>query len=248
MEKRPIIGVTPGFMREANRLFAVRGYVEGVNEAGGLAFILPLILDDDMACRIIESVDGILFAGGPDIDARYFGEENLKYGGEISPERDRAELLLAGKAIAAEVPILGICRGVQLINTALGGTLYQDIDADRGSGKPLKHRQEAPGWFPVHDVRIEEGSRLFDIYHTNLLGVNSFHHQAVKDVGRGLAVAAASSDGITEAVERSGNQFILGVQWHPELMWRETPVHLKLFEAFVNAAGEYGFKRKDAEA
>ena len=237
MGKRPIIGITPGFLRDKNKLSLGRGYADGVNKAGGLAVILPLVMEDDMLDRIMETVDGILFSGGPDIDARYFKEENLKYGGEISPERDSFELLLAKKAIEQGKAILGICRGMQLLNVALGGTLHQDIYIGHSLGEILKHWQEAPEWYPVHDVRISEGSRLHDIYSSGTLGVNSFHHQAVNEPGSGLSIVARSSDGIIEAVEGSDDHFITAVQWHPELMWQEDPLHLRLFEAFVAAAG-----------
>lgn len=238
MGKRPIIGITPGFMRDKNKLSLGQGYIEGVNKAGGLAVILPLVLENDMADRILETVDGILFSGGPDIDARYFGEENLKYGGEISPERDILELLLAKRAIEHGKPVLGICRGMQLLNVAMGGTLHQDIYIGRSQGDLLKHWQEAPEWYPVHDVQVEQQSRLYSIYNTKSIGVNSYHHQAVKMPGTGLAIAASSSDGIIEALENNtSDNFITAVQWHPELMWQENPVHLKLFEAFVAATG-----------
>lgn len=237
MGKRPIIGITPGFMRDKNKLCLGQGYVEGINKAGGLAVILPLVLEGDMADRILETVDGILFSGGADIDARYFGEENLKCGGEISPQRDSFELLLAKRAMDQRKAVFGICRGMQLLNVALGGTLYQDIHTGRSDGEMLKHWQEAPEGYPVHDVQVSAGSRLYHIFSTTTLGVNSYHHQAVKETGRGLSIAAKSSDGIIEAVEGSDDHFIAAVQWHPELMWQESPIHLRLFEAFVVEAG-----------
>jgi putative glutamine amidotransferase len=234
--KRPVIGITPGYMRENNKLSLGPGYANGVIKAGGLAVILPLCAEDSIVESILETVDGILFSGGADIDARYFGEENMKYGGKISPERDSFELLLARKAIARKMPVLGICRGLQLLNIVLGGTLHQDIYANRGQGEILKHWQDAPDWYPVHDIRIKAGSRLHSIYGTEGLSVNSFHHQAIKDAGSGLSIIASSSDGIVEAVEGTDSNFIVAVQWHPEDMWQENPVHLKIFEAFIEAA------------
>ena len=160
----------------------------------------------------------------------------MRYGGKISPERDSFELLLARRAIERKMPVLGICRGLQLINVVLGGTLLQDIYTDCAQGAILKHWQEAPDWYPVHDVRIKAGSRLHGIYGTETLDVNSFHHQAVKDAGNGLSVVAGSSDGITEAIEGTGSNFIVAVQWHPEDMWPENPVHLRIFEALIEEA------------
>ena len=238
MGKRPIIGITPGYMKQKDKLCLAQGYADGVSKAGGLAVILPLHLEGDMADRIMEMADGFLFSGGPDIDARNFGEENLKCGGEISPQRDRLELLLAKKAIEQNKAVFGISRGLQLLNVAFGGTLHQDIYMGRKPEESLKHWQEAPDWYPVHDVCITAGSRLFDIYGTSKLGVNSFHHQAVKEPGSGLSIAAVSSDGIIEALEGQGGHFIMAVQWHPELMWQENPLQHKLFKAFVEAAGE----------
>jgi putative glutamine amidotransferase len=239
MRKRPVIGLTPGYMPDNNKLSLGQGYVNGVIKAGGLAVILPLCAEDSIIESILETVDGILFSGGADIDARHFGEENMKYGGKISPERDRFELLLVKKAIARKMPILGICRGLQLINIALGGTLHQDIHTGPAHGDTLKHWQEAPDWYPVHDIRIKAGSRLYEIYATETLGVNSFHHQAVKDAGNGLSIVAGSSDGITEAIEGTGSNFIVAVQWHPEDMWQENPAHLRIFEAFIEAAATF---------
>jgi putative glutamine amidotransferase len=236
MRKRPVIGITPGYMRDINKLSLGQGYSNGVIKAGGLAVILPLYAEDSIIESIMDTADGILFSGGADIDARYFGEENMKCGGKISPERDSFELLLVKKAIDRKMPVLGICRGLQLINTALGGTLHQDIHTGPALGDTLKHWQEAPDWYPVHDIRIKAGSRLQSIYGTETLGVNSFHHQAVKEAGNGLSIVAGSSDGITEAIEGTGSNFIVAVQWHPEDMWQENPVHLRIFEAFIEEA------------
>ncbi|MEN6316734.1 MAG: gamma-glutamyl-gamma-aminobutyrate hydrolase family protein [Clostridiaceae bacterium] len=237
MGKRPIIGITPGFMRDKNKSCLGQGYIEGINRAGGLAVILTMTEDRDMIEQVLDTADGILFSGGPDMDARYFGEENLKCGGEISPQRDGFETLLAKRAIEREKPLLGICRGMQLLNVAMGGTLHQDIHIGHKPEDMLKHWQEAPEWYPIHDIQISPDSKLCSIYGSVTLGVNSFHHQAVKLEGNSLSVSAASSDGIIEAIEGHGPHFIIAVQWHPELMWQENPLHLRLFEAFVAAAG-----------
>lgn len=236
MGSRPVIGITPGLLRDRNKLALGKGYADGVLRAGGLAVVLPLCSEAEIAGELLDAVDGVLFSGGADVDARHFGEENRKCGGEIAPERDGFELLLAGMAIARKMPVLGICRGLQLLNIALGGTIYQDIAVCRPQEILLKHWQEAPDWYPVHDVRITAGSRIHGIYGTSRLGVNSYHHQAIKEPGKGLAVTAVTSDGTIEAIEGMGDSYLTAVQWHPELMWQEDPIHLKLFESFVAAS------------
>ena len=235
MGSRPLIGVTPGYAADKDRLYTDRGYIEGVNNAGGLAVLLPLDPGPGMLEEWTDRFDGFLLSGGADIDARYYGEENLKSNGAISPYRDRLEIGLAKAVVEAGKPLLAICRGVQVLNAALGGTLYQDIHSQIRDRELLKHWQEAPGWYPVHDVGLARDTKLWDCFRRDSLGVNSYHHQAVKDVGKGLKVAARAGDGIIEALEHESLRFGVGVQWHPEVMWREDREFLKLFEAFVEA-------------
>jgi len=248
MGKRPVIGIMPGYDKDKRRLYTPEDYADGITYAGGLPFILSLELEPGMAEQIIDTCDGFLFTGGPDIDARAYGEENLKCQGGISPQRDKLELMLARMAINGKKPVLGICRGIQLLNTVMGGTLYQDIySGHEGTAPMLKHWQDAPGWYAVHDVTISPGSLLHKIYGTDRLPVNSYHHQAIKEPAAGLAVTASSSDGVAEAVECVKGQYIIGVQWHPEAMWRNCPIHLRLFESLVKAAEEYSGRRRDVQ-
>ena len=238
MGAKPLIGITPGYAGDRDRIYTAQGYVEGVNNAGGLAVLLPLKIGQEMLEEVLDRFDGFLLAGGADIDARYFGEENLKFNGEISPYRDVLEIKLAKAAIDCGKPLLAICRGIQVLNAALGGTLYQDIHSQIKDRQLLKHWQEAPDWYPVHDVSLDRDTKLWSCFRKESLGVNSFHHQAVKDTGKGLKVTAISSDGIIEALEHESHRFAVGVQWHPELMWQEDREYLKLFEALVNSAKE----------
>ncbi|NJD01795.1 MAG: gamma-glutamyl-gamma-aminobutyrate hydrolase family protein [Ruminiclostridium sp.] len=236
MGKRPMIGITPGFTDEKNRMFISKGYVEGVNQAGGFAVLLPLSVDETLLGAAIDRCDGFLLSGGPDIDARYFGELNYPFNGSINPARDEMEIYIAQHAVEAGKPVLGICRGIQVLNVALGGSLYQDIHSQIKDRDLLKHSQEAPEWYPIHDVSIVKDSKLWSCYGKENLGVNSFHHQAVKIPGKGLQPVSWSPDGIIEAVEHENHVFAVGVQWHPELMWQMDIEALKLFEAFVGAA------------
>ncbi len=236
MGKRPLIGITPGFTDEKNKIQISPGYVDGVNKAGGFAVLLPLTANEDILAAATDRCDGFLLSGGPDIDARYYGEMNYSFNGGINPTRDKMELYIARKAVSIGKPVFGICRGIQVLNVALGGSLYQDIHSQINGGGLLKHSQDAPSWYPVHDVLVEKDSKLWRCYGKESLGVNSFHHQAVKAPGKELRPVAWSPDGIIEAVEHESHVFAVGVQWHPELMWQEDPEVLKLFEVFVSAA------------
>lgn len=236
MGKRPLIGITPGFTDEKNKMQISAGYVDGVNKAGGFAVLLPLTADENILEAAIDRCEGFLLSGGPDIDARYYGELNYSFNGGINPVRDKMEVYIAQKAVSAGKPVFAICRGIQILNVALGGSLYQDIHSQIKGSDLLKHSQEAPSWYPIHDVSVKKDSKLWSCYGKESLGVNSFHHQAVKAPGKGLVPVAWSQDGIIEAVEHENHVFAVGVQWHPELMWQEDPDVLKLFEAFVHAA------------
>ncbi len=233
---KPLIGITPGYDYDKKMLFVKEGYYEGINRAGGLAMTLPIIDSEETLFEIIERCDGFLITGGPDIDATYFGENNLEFSGEISPYRDSLELALIKRAFKLNKPIFGICRGVQVLNVAFGGTLYQDINAQVKNDNLIKHSQTAPKWYATHDVYLEKESKLRGIFNTETIAVNSFHHQAIKDVAKEFVVTAIASDGIIEAIEHKNQSFTIGVQWHPELMWKKNQEFLKLFEEFVRYA------------
>ncbi len=233
---RPLIGITAGYSYSEGYLFVKDGYYNGIIEAGGIPVALPFTQDTDLLDAILERCDGILLSGGPDLDARLFGEDNLPSNGEISPCRDFLEIHIAKKAIEGNKPVLGVCRGIQVMNVAMGGSIYQDIHSQIKNREILKHSQNAPKWYPTHIVKLEEGTRLRECFGIGNLDVNSFHHQAVKDAAPGFKVTSTAHDGIIEAIEFSCNKFAVGVQWHPELMWQKDDRHLRLFEELVKAA------------
>lgn len=234
MKYRPLIGVTCGIDYEKEFSYVKQGYYKALQKAGAVAVLVPadeFKLEGD----IIGRLDAILFSGGPDIDPVYFCEESYTFNGDISPDRDKQEIALAKLAFEAGKPILGICRGIQVLNTAMGGTIYQDICSQVKGVKLLKHQQQAPRWYPSHSIQIEKDSRMFDCFGSETARVNSFHHQSVKDVANGFKVTASSSDGLVEAIEYIGEQFAVGVQWHPETMWEKDIKYLEIFKAFVDA-------------
>lgn len=210
-------------------------YVRAVVAAGGLPLLLPAVGGEDLAAEMLAGVDGLLLTGGVDVDPAWYGQEPSPRLGRVSPERDALELPLARVALARGIPVLAICRGIQVLNVAAGGTLVQDLPTEWSDA--IKHYQDAPRWFGSHAVEVLPGSRLAELLGQARLRVNSFHHQALRDVAPGLVVTARAPDGVVEAVEAADpRRFVLGVQWHPEAMWEREPVFLHLFRGLVEAA------------
>ena len=212
-KKRPVIGIT-GNYTDTNCTLA-EGYYQSVLLAGGIPLIIPPYEEVENLGELLDRVDGLLLSGGGDINPLLLGEEPVMELHSINHKRDMQELLLARLAADRQIPILGICRGIQVLNAALGGELYQDIHTQM-EGKRIKHDQKLNRSYPSHTVTIEEGSMLFSIFKQMSLPVNSFHHQAVKAPAPGLRVSATSVDGVIEAVESAEHKSIIGVQWHPE--------------------------------
>lgn len=206
--------------------------MEAVISGGGLPILLPASDDNEVAASYLEYIDGLLVPGGGDVDPLRFGQEPRPESGAIFPERDQLEIQLIQAAQRRDLPVLGICRGMQVINIALGGDIYQDL---KEVGSALKHMQEAPRWYPTHSVRIEKGTLLAEAYPTAERRVNSFHHQAVKNLAPGLRASAWAPDGVIEAIESTKHRFLLGVQWHPECMWERDPCAQDLFLRFTKA-------------
>lgn len=198
--------------------------------------VIPPSEDMDFLGEIFFKCDGILISGGSDIDPKHYGEDNLPGNGNISPLRDFSELFLAKMAMEKNKPILGICRGAQIINVALGGTLYQDIYGQIKDITLIKHVQEAPKWYPTHEITITKGSKVWKSLKTESVRVNSYHHQAVKDLAPGMKATSKTSDGIIESIELDGHKYAVGIQWHPEVMWERHSLFLNIFSDFVAMA------------
>ena len=211
---RPIIGITGNY--DSGKCTLLEGYYRSVLEAGGTPLIVPSFDDTDAMVSVLDNVDALILSGGGDINPLYLGEEPIPELSSINPARDWQELMLVRLAANRQIPILGICRGIQVMTAALGGKLYQDIY--RQAGATLKHSQDTDRHIATHSVRIASSSKLAKIFGSTNLHVNSFHHQAVQEAAPGFAVTAVSPDGLIEAVESTQCKSMIGVQWHPECM------------------------------
>ena len=230
-QKRPVIGVVPLYDIQRDSLWMIPGYLDGIAAAGGIPVGLPLTEDEQVLGQLANDVDGFLMTGGQDVSPALYGEERLDSCGETLPVRDGMESRLFQLCLERDVPVLGICRGIQLMNVLLGGTLYQDLPSQRPT--QTEHHMSPPYDRPVHQVEICKGTPLFDLIQTERMDVNSYHHQAVRDKAPALQTMAVSEDGLIEAVCLPERPFVWAVQWHPELSWRTDEKSRRIFEAFV---------------
>ncbi len=226
MKKRPLIGITPSVNSE-NFIRMRPAYLDSVWNGGGLPVFLSYTTDPQKLSEYAEQFDGFLFSGGVDVDPKYYGEEKMFDSVDICAARDDFELALFEAVKDTGKPIFGICRGIQLINVALGGTLYQHMEG---------HSQKEKGTVREQHVAVAEGSLLEKIVGKKDIKVNSFHHQAIKDVAPSLLSAGEADDGFCEAVWSPSHPFLLAVQWHPELFSTLDESSSSLFRAFVDAA------------
>ncbi len=237
---RPRIGVTSWHHKDSEERWEyVRdNYTRSVFRGGGLPIILPMPgADPSVLDEYLAGVDGLLFTGGEDVHPKHYGESVRAGCGEIDPDRDDFELGLARRALERGIPTFGICRGIQLMNVACGGTLFQDLNERPGTRPEHRTKREERAQLR-HGVRILPDTRLREIVGSEEVKVTSTHHQMIRRLGTGLRVAALGDDEIIEALERPDHPFFLAVQWHPERMADHHPDQLALFHAHVLAASQ----------
>jgi putative glutamine amidotransferase len=254
--RRPVIGITthtlqslPGIPPDMPQSWVMsQRYILALTAAGALPWLVPLLVDDADTLRgIYEELAGVFLPGGLDVDPTCYGEVQHPRADRADVPRDRVELMLTRWALEDRKPVLGVCRGVQVMNIVAGGTLYQDLSDQRtGSIKhdyfPFEGERYARD-FLAHEVRVAERTRLAQILGVRELKVNSMHHQGIKSLGRGLVPAAVAPDGVIEATESGDGHFFIGVQWHPEALADADPRMRRIFQAFVDAASEYRERR-----
>lgn len=243
----PVIAITAdGDSADSNRgelhdpLFVLpQRYCQAVQNAGAVPVIIPPGISSRHHRTLLERIDGLLVSGGNfDIHPRHYGEKPHKHLGHIKPERTRAELESIEIALIRDLPVLGICGGAQAINVALGGSLYQDIASQLPDA--MEHQQAARKHYGGHAIEVRRGTLLHRVFGRRVLEVNTSHHQAIRDLGRGLMINATAPDGLIEGIESARHSFVLGVQWHPEALTTRISLHQKIFRFFVTACKSPG--------
>jgi putative glutamine amidotransferase len=237
MNKKPIIGITGAYMKRNEHMEGVyvhHDYHKSVAANGGIPVILPFI-NPEMTLETLPLCDGIILSGGEDVDPQFYGQDPHIHLGPTLPDRDLVEIEIVKYAIKNNIPILAVCRGVQILNVALGGTLIQDIPSQMK--EPIQHSQTVERRRDTHWVNISTDSKLYQILDADRVRVNSLHHQALDKVSEDLRVVAMSSDGIVEAVEYiHSSTFTVGVQWHPESMASSNSRMNNLFIEFIKSS------------
>lgn len=229
---KPVIGVTPLWDEEKQSIWMLPGYTDGIQSAGGVPVILPLTDDEEVLGQLAESLDGLLITGGQDVNPALYGAERSPKTEETSTLLDRMEQILLEKFLELDKPVLGICRGIQFLNVYFGGTLYQDIKEELKQ----EHHQDHPYDHFWHLVDITPGSPLSDILGKKDIEVNSIHHQAIHDVAPDLKVMATTEQGLVEGLYLPGKKYVLGIQWHPEYMYKTDENSQKIFASLVEAS------------
>ena len=228
-----IIGIIPSRDLQEPKLTLLQRYTECIEAAGGAPIIIPYTADDTVLDEYINLCDGFVFTGGVDIHPERYGECVREKCGKISEVRDEFELLFLEKVLFFDKPAIFICRGIQLLNVALGGTLYQDIPSEYDTD--ISHKQSEDKFEFSHDVYIDKSSPFFELFSKDRIKANSFHHQAIKRLAGELSVGAVADDGTIEAVYADGYEYIRGYQWHPERLYDKDPDNAKIFEDLILA-------------
>lgn len=245
MSRRPVIGIAtqtlPAVPGERPPCWLMgRTYVEELRKVGAVPWVIPLIPHDPATLQeIFNRLDGVFITGGVDVDPSHYGETKTPLCGETDTDRDVVEIALLRHALERNLPVLAVCRGIQILNVTCGGTLYQDVTAQVPAA--LKHDYFPTAATPsrkylAHDVTVKQGSRLGRILGDAVVPVNSMHHQAIKDLAPNLAPTAYAPDGIIEGVESLDERFLIAVQWHPEELTETQPGMARLFSTFAAAA------------
>lgn len=238
----PLIGVSGSVDEKETQSYLMRCYSGALIAAGAAPLLLSPDAQGEILDALLDRLDGVFLAGGVDLAPELFGEEPIEKLGEVNPLRDAFEIQLVKKAFEQDMPVLGVCRGVQSMNVALGGTLWQDLPSQyrtQENQPPMLHRQTSRDCYTSHRVQIERDSLLYRLVGADEIPVNSFHHQAVKAAAPSLRVVARASDGVIEAVECPERAFFLGVQWHPERYFDRREDAMAIFRAFSEAAARY---------
>lgn len=216
----------------SGKTYVKNDYIQSVVRAGAIPIVLPILSDNKLSEKLFDMVDGLILTGGGDLDPAFYGENSHKKLGKVCRARDDFEFKLLDFAVKKNIPVFGICRGLQLINVYFGGTLYQDISLRKESCK--KHFQKKKqSSYAEHDIQIQKDSWISSFLEPDI-SVNSYHHQSVKKLANGFKVTAIAKDGIIEAIEKQDKHlFCIGVQWHPERMSQNNPSMQQLFNEFV---------------
>jgi putative glutamine amidotransferase len=246
---QPLIGITTAdFTREFGKPYhgAYARNAWAIADAGGLPVYIPTGLPEDVLRALYERVDAVLLPGGPDVDPSYYGEERHAETKVIDDARDTLELTLARWTYADDRPLFGICRGHQVMNVALGGTLIQDIPSLVETELTHDTPDELPRWTLQHNVKLDADSRLASILGSTQVAVNSLHHQSINRPAPGAVITGYSPDGVVESIEMPDKHFVLSVQWHPEDLYGNDDAMKRLFESFIEAARESAARKQHA--
>lgn len=239
--KKPIIGISSSIIVEEKgafsgyeRAYVNKDYVDAVINNGGIPVIIPFSKNKEIIREQVEMIDGLILSGGHDVYPFNYGQEPKPKLGQVFPERDEYDFELLQNAKEKEIPILGICRGLQIMNVFEGGSLYQDLSYI--GNEVLKHEQNDKPELKIHTVTLDKDSKLYDIFKIDKFLINSFHHQAIYELGKNFKVVARANDGVIEAIEAINYPFYIGVQWHPEMLEKTDKLMKDLFSEFIKSA------------